>query len=46
MHAADSLAAAVQRGAAVDQAHDALKQRWQGVSEALLPEREELRARG
>lgn len=46
VHAADSLAAAVQRGAAVDQAHDALKQRWQGVSEALLPEREELRARG
>jgi hypothetical protein len=47
--AADSLAAAVQRyvtcGAAVDQAHRALEQRWHGVSGALLPEREELRAR-
>jgi hypothetical protein len=47
--AADSLEAAVQRyvhsGAAVDQAHRNLEQRWHGVSGALLPGREALRAR-
>ncbi len=47
--AADSLEAAVARyvhgGASVDQAHRALEQRWHGISGALLPEREELRAR-
>ena len=45
---ADSHEAAVQRyvtrGAAVDQAHRALEQKWHGVSGALLPTREELRA--
>jgi hypothetical protein len=47
--AADSLEAAVQRyvhsGASVDQAHRTLEQRWHGVSGALLPGREVLRAR-
>lgn len=47
--AADSLEAAVQRyvhsGASVDQAHRMLEQRWHGVSGALLPGREALRAR-
>nr|WP_293178107.1 BREX-6 system phosphatase PglZ [Nannocystis sp.] len=46
--AADSLEVAVQRyvhsGASVDQAHRLLEQRWHGVSGALLPGREELRA--
>lgn len=45
---AESHEAAVQRyvtrGAAVDLAHRALEQRWHGVSGALLPMREELRA--
>lgn len=47
--AAASLEAAVQRyvhsGAAVDQAHRALEQRWHGVSGSPLPGREALRAR-
>jgi hypothetical protein len=47
--AAESLEAAVQRyvhsGASVDQAHRLLEQRWHGVSGALLPGREALRAR-
>ena len=46
--AAESLARAVeryqQRGAAVDEAHRALEQRWLQVNDGRLPEREPLRA--